>query len=141
MYRRNFEWIFYFYYFLAKCLYCFRHRSVFYFENYVFLFANFEIFDFIGWEGGKAKFRKIRVFERNSAPNYSIVKKGQMKRLDLNTKKSISAIFEFSILRGEIAKFRKIRIFKFGFSAVNCCKKWGTLNSKIIFSAVLKFSI
>ena len=34
-----------------------------------------------------------------------------MKRLDLNTKKPISAIFEFSILRQRNTKFRKIQIF------------------------------
>ena len=37
-----------------------------------------------------------------------------MRRLDINTKKQFSAVFEFLILRGErIAKFRKIRIFKY----------------------------
>ena len=44
-----------------------------------------------------------------------------MRRLDLNTKKIFSAIFEFSILRwvrGENAKFRKIWIFKHN-SALN----------------------
>ena len=41
-----------------------------------------------------------------------MVKKFQMKRQDLNSKKKISAILEFSILREKSAKFRKIRIFE-----------------------------
>ena len=55
------------------------------------------------------KFRKIGIFKRNSALNYSMVKKFHTTRLDLNIKKTFSTIFEFSILRAKIDKFRKIR--------------------------------
>ena len=52
-------------------------------------------------KGENAEFQKIWIFEYNSALNCSTVKKFHMRRLDLNTKKLFSAIFEFSILRGE----------------------------------------
>ena len=35
-----------------------------------------------------AKFRRIRIFKRNSALNYSTVKKFRMKKLDLDTKRN-----------------------------------------------------
>ena len=45
-----------------------------------------------------------------------------MRGLDLNNKKIILVIFEFSILREEIIEFRKIRIFKHS-SAINYSTK------------------
>ena len=54
-----------------------------------------------------AEFRKIWIFEHSSALNYSTEKKFHMSRLDLNTNKPFSAIFEFLILRGKVTKFRK----------------------------------
>ena len=62
--------------------------------------------------GENTEFRKIWIFEHNSALNYSTAKKSHMQRLNLNIKKPFLTIFKFSILSGKIAKFRKIRIFK-----------------------------
>ena len=59
-----------------------------------------------------AEFRKNWIFEHNSALYDFMLKKFHMRRLDLNAKKTLSAILEFSILRRKIAKFRKIRIFE-----------------------------
>ena len=43
-------------------------------------------------------FEKKWVCERNSTPNYFSVKKFQMRRLDLKTKKLFFVTFEFQIL-------------------------------------------
>ena len=53
------------------------------------------------------------------------MKKFPMRRLDLNNKKSISVILEFSILRRKIAKFWRILIFE--------------LNGAVNYSMVKKF--
>ena len=66
------------------------------------------IFEFSILRGGKGRkpwiFRgadvKKHIFEHNSAHIYLTKTKLHIGRLDLNTKKSFSAIFEFSILRG-----------------------------------------
>ena len=64
------------------------------------------------------KFRKIWIFEHNSALKYSMVKKFRLRRLNVNSKKIISIIFELYILRVKITKFRKVHIFKHN-SALN----------------------
>ena len=50
-------------------------------------------FSILSWK--IAKFGKIRIFEFNSALNYSMVKKFHMWRLDLNNKKLHLEILQF----------------------------------------------
>ena len=67
-------------------------------------FAAISEFSFLrGGKGKNFEFQKIRIFEHNSALNYSMVKKFHVRRLDSSTKKFILTLFEFSILRVKIA--------------------------------------
>ena len=50
--------------------------------------------------GGRGSRHQNCVFEHNSVPNYLTLMKLHMRLLDLDTKKSFSAILEFSILKG-----------------------------------------
>ena len=56
-------------------------------EYQKFTLGDFQIFNFKRWYGGNAEFREIEISERNSALNYSVVKKFYMRKLDLNIKK------------------------------------------------------
>ena len=55
------------------------------------------ILQFLDLTGKIAKFRKIRIFECNSTPNYSEIGKFLTSRQDLNIQTLFSAILEFSI--------------------------------------------
>ena len=71
-------------------------------EYLKFVFSDFGIFEFKREGEGKkiAKFRNIQIFEHNLSLNYSKIKKFHSKRVNLNTKKQMSAILDISILRG-----------------------------------------
>ena len=62
--------------------------------------------------GGVEEDIKNDVCEHNSAPNYLTTTKLHMRRLDLNIKRSLSAIMKLSTLRRGDAEFRKIWIFE-----------------------------
>ena len=73
------------------------------------------ILEFLNLAGKIAKFRKIRIFECNSGLNYRRKTKFHISRLDMNTKKSFSAILEFAILSGYKRK-KALKFKKFEFS-------------------------
>ena len=53
------------------------------------IFGDFRISHFKGEKGAKSlKFRKIQIFDDNSAPNYCSARKCHTRRLDLKIKKT-----------------------------------------------------
>ena len=78
-----------------------RVKKFFYEETrFEYLKNTFSDFGILEFNGKIAKFRKIKIFERNSVLNYCSERKFYMSKPDMNTEKSLSTVLKSSILRG-----------------------------------------